>query len=133
MGISFGGMQTFQWIVSYPTFMDKAIPIVGSPQSTSYDLLLWQAYLDAIEEDAGWHNGDYTSPPMAAIKTAGLIDMLAATTPEYRVTHTSREEFPRLLDTSEQTLLKECVVSNVLRDDLTPRNKSSFVRCLKRC
>jgi len=42
MGISMGGMQTMEWIVAYPGFADKAIPIVGTPQQSAYDQMLWK-------------------------------------------------------------------------------------------
>ncbi len=63
MGVSMGGMQTFQWLVSFPNFMDKAIPIVGSPQLAPYDLVHWQMQLDALEHDADWNGGDYAKNP----------------------------------------------------------------------
>lgn len=49
VGISMGGMQTFEWIARYPRFMKRAVPIIGSPKLTTADLLLWQAELSAIE------------------------------------------------------------------------------------
>jgi len=51
MGISMGGMQTFCWALTYPNFMGVAIPMFGSPQSTSFDKLLWTTEIDAIESD----------------------------------------------------------------------------------
>ena len=63
IGISMGGMQTFQWLVSYPDFMDLGIPIVGSPRLAPYDILLWQSQVDGITNDPNWNKGEYTINP----------------------------------------------------------------------
>jgi homoserine acetyltransferase len=77
LGQSMGGMQTFDWIVSYPEFMDKAIPIVGSPKLASYDLLLWQTEIDAIKTDPAWMNGDYkTNPAVLAEARIGFLTLM---------------------------------------------------------
>src|SRR5215204_4049023 len=62
-GISMGGMQTFQWMVSYPDLMDKAVPVMGTPQPAPYDLILWQTQLEVLMSDASWKGGEYLSNP----------------------------------------------------------------------
>jgi homoserine O-acetyltransferase len=95
MGVSMGGMQTFQWLVAYPTFMDKAIPIVGSPQLAPYDLLLWQAQIDAIMNDAGWNDGNYSRNPARAAEFE--FGALLLTTPDdYNKRMTRKQVFAEL-------------------------------------
>ena len=48
-GVSMGGMQTFEWAVSYPEFAEKALPIVGSPRLATYDIVLWETYLRILK------------------------------------------------------------------------------------
>ena len=42
MGISIGGLQVMEWLVSYPGFADYAVSIEGSPKLSTYDLMLWK-------------------------------------------------------------------------------------------
>jgi homoserine O-acetyltransferase len=89
MGISMGGMQTFQWMVSYPEFMDKAIPIVGSPRLAPYDVILWKAENDAIMHDPAWNAGDYTENPTR--EQLAEFEALAISTPT-RYNHENTRE-----------------------------------------
>jgi homoserine O-acetyltransferase len=90
MGVSMGGMQTFQWLVAYPDFMEKAIPIVGSPRLAAYDLLHWQAEIDAIETDPGWNGGEYTKNP--ARGASYEFGAMVLTTPDRFNQTTTREQ-----------------------------------------
>jgi len=90
MGISMGGMQTFQWLVSYPDFMDVGVPIVGSPRLAPYDLLLWQAQLDGIMNDRNWNNGEYTVNPARSPEYE--FASLLLTTPDHFNREMTREK-----------------------------------------
>jgi homoserine O-acetyltransferase len=91
MGISMGGMQTFQWMTAYPEFMDKALPLMGSPRLAPYDLLNWTSQIDAIKRNPAWMNGEYKDEPAAAADYE--FSSLMLTTPEHFNNTTTREQF----------------------------------------
>jgi homoserine O-acetyltransferase len=101
IGGSMGGMQVFEWIVSYPDFMAKAIAYVGSPKLTSFDLMLWQSELNAIEE--GWQ---CNLSDQQMIKTVAAIHHTLARTPQYIIDNIKVEEVPTKLSNAYDSYSK---------------------------
>ena len=95
VGISMGGMQVFQWLVSYPEFMEKAIPILGSPRLAPYDLMLWQAQIDALMRDRDWKGGNYAVNPARALDFA-FGELLLTTPTDYNRRKTREQVFADL-------------------------------------
>ncbi len=99
VGLSMGGEQVFAWAVLYPKFVTQAVPIIGTPQVTSFDLLSKQIVIDAIQSDPEYKNGNYTKQPQ--LKLANAIGFQMLTTPQYRNEHTERNHFAEWLKTIE--------------------------------
>jgi homoserine O-acetyltransferase len=93
-GLSMGGEQTFVWSVAHPEFFDLAVPILGTPRLTAYDLQVKRIMVETIVGDPAYRNGAYSEEPQLAL--ANLFGNLVVTTPEYRNHETPRaklEEF----------------------------------------
>ena len=102
VGLSMGGEQTFVWSTMYPAFFDLAVPILGTPRMTSYDLQVKQIMVESITGDPAYANGQYTREP--ALKLANLFGNLVVTSPEYRNRETPRDRLPAFLAGAEAPL-----------------------------
>jgi homoserine O-acetyltransferase len=94
-GISMGGMQTYQWAGSYPEFADLLIPIVGTPQLTSYDMMIGDVYRSIIENDKDYNHGNYKVNPK--ISLVNKLWELLLTTPTEKVRSHSHKDFSKWL------------------------------------
>jgi homoserine O-acetyltransferase/O-succinyltransferase len=99
LGLSMGGEQTFVWAAAYPGFFDLAVPILGTPRLTSYDLQVKEIMLQTIYSDPDFHDGHYTTQP--ALKLANLFGSLTVTTPEFRNEQTPRDQIAEFLCAAE--------------------------------
>jgi len=95
VGLSMGGEQTFDWSVLYPRFFDLAVPVLGTPRPTSYDLHVKEIQVESIESDPDYAHGNYSAEP--PLKLANLIGTLVVTSPEFRNRETPRDKVPAFL------------------------------------
>jgi homoserine O-acetyltransferase len=79
MGISMGGMVTFQWATTYPETAQKFLPMGCYPiEIAGQNRLQRKLIIDAIKLDPAWNEGNYTSQPVAGMRGATSIAILMA-------------------------------------------------------
>lgn len=64
-GVSMGGIESMQWAVSFPGFMEAVIPLLPQAHVNRQGNFIWEAARQAIMLDPKWRNGDYPAddPP----------------------------------------------------------------------
>jgi homoserine O-acetyltransferase len=82
MGTSMGGMHTWVWGETHPTFMDALMPLACQPVAIVGRNRLWrQMVVDAITSDPEWRGGDYERQPQAGLRTAVDLLLIAGSAP----------------------------------------------------
>jgi homoserine O-acetyltransferase len=82
MGTSMGCMHTFMWAEAYPDFMDALMPLACLPVQIAGRNRVWRDLaMDAIRNDPQWLKGDYVTQPIAAMRTAAGLLLIAGSAP----------------------------------------------------
>ena len=108
VGASMGGMQTLQWGVSHPEFMEGLVALVPLAKTPAWTVAVLEASRKAIMLDPAWQEGNYTNLPEHGIRLWRDILLLAARTPEInrdQFPHNQLDVLPWLMQT-ETTLIK---------------------------
>ena len=73
IGFSMGAQQAFQWAVSYPDFMDRAVATSGTAKTYGHGFVRLEGQIAAITADEKFAGGDYTEEPQTGINAFGMV------------------------------------------------------------
>ena len=77
LGSSMGGMHCWMWGGMYPGFMDALVPIASQPVEISgRNWISRRIAIEAIRNDPGWNEGNYTSKPTHYVRTAPFASLM---------------------------------------------------------
>jgi homoserine O-acetyltransferase/O-succinyltransferase len=85
MGASMGGLQAYEWALSYPDTVERIIPVIASASAEPFLIAWLDMWAQPIRLDPKWNNGDYCDkePPTEGLKAALKIVTLQANSWEW--------------------------------------------------
>ncbi|HEY1125640.1 MAG TPA: alpha/beta fold hydrolase [Sphingobium sp.] len=100
LGMSMGGMVTFQWATTWPDFAEKFIPMGCYPvEIGGQNRMQRKLQIDAIKGDPGWNGGNYIAQPLGGLRTAtGIAIMMGASPLNLYTTQPTRAIADKALD-----------------------------------
>ena len=82
LGTSMGCMHAFVWGETHPGFADRLAPFACLPVEIAGQNRMWRTLsIDAIKADPLWKGGNYADPPLAGLRTAAALTMIAGANP----------------------------------------------------
>jgi homoserine O-acetyltransferase/O-succinyltransferase len=94
-GSSMGGVESFQWAVSFPDFMEAVIPGTPMARANRQGNFIWEAVRQVVMVDPKWQGGNYPNddPPRAGIGVGLQIQsVVGATAAGYEEEFATREQ-----------------------------------------
>lgn len=73
IGFSMGAQQAFQWVVSYPDFMDCIVATSGTAKTYGHGIVRLESEIAALTTDEAFKGGDYTTEPVRGIQAFSLV------------------------------------------------------------
>jgi homoserine O-acetyltransferase len=72
-GWSMAGCQSFQWAAQYPDFVNAILPFCASAKTSEHNIVFLEGVKAALQADAVYADGNYTSPPVKGLKAFGRV------------------------------------------------------------
>lgn len=79
MGTSMGCMHAWVWGEKYPDFMDGLVPLACAPtQIAGRNRMIRTLIMDAIRNDPGYRDGNYTTQPLGLKSAEGFLFLMTS-------------------------------------------------------
>jgi homoserine O-acetyltransferase len=116
IGTSMGCMHTFMWGETFPDFMDALMPLACLPVQIAGRNRLWRdLVMEGIRTDPQWQQGEYTSEPLGALRTAAGLLLIAGSAPiQMQLTLPTRDAADEFLEKIMQRELDDLDANDLL-------------------